>query len=285
MPGAGVLDLRIREKRFASPPSAARRCCATCASAPAPGEVVALLGRSGAGKSTLLRIALGLDRDFDGGRDAFRAGRIGVVFQEPLSAALADGGREPAPCRDRRRAGARHRGAARRGGAGGCGGAAARRAFARHGAPRVGGARACGRSRRAGAGRAVRLARPQLAGGTGRAADDRGRAGRARWCWSPCTTSSMRSPLPTVSWCCMASRPVLAADVAVPDRGDAAALEGLRGELLARFAFLAADGHRMTAGDGGTVPLRRVLQVACLLAGGFWCRRRRGGRARSSSTT
>ena len=44
--------------------------------------MLALLGRSGAGKSTLLRIALGLDRAFEG-RVRLPPGRIGAVFQEP----------------------------------------------------------------------------------------------------------------------------------------------------------------------------------------------------------
>ena len=48
----------------------------------APREVVALFGASGTGKSTTLRIALGLDHDFTGQRAA-RAGRVGVMFQEP----------------------------------------------------------------------------------------------------------------------------------------------------------------------------------------------------------
>jgi NitT/TauT family transport system ATP-binding protein len=47
-----------------------------------PGEVLALVGRSGIGKSTILRIALGLDRDFEG-RTALPPGRVGVMFQEP----------------------------------------------------------------------------------------------------------------------------------------------------------------------------------------------------------
>ena len=47
-----------------------------------PGEVLALLGASGAGKTTTLRIAMGLDTAFDGSVRR-RAGRLGVVFQEP----------------------------------------------------------------------------------------------------------------------------------------------------------------------------------------------------------
>ena len=48
-----------------------------------PGEVLALLGPSGTGKTTTLRIATGLDRGF-GGAVSRPAGRLGVVFQEPL---------------------------------------------------------------------------------------------------------------------------------------------------------------------------------------------------------
>ena len=81
MPGAAMLDLRIRDKRFAG--ARPRPVLRNVQFSAGPGEVLALLGRSGAGKSTLLRIALGLDRDFTGGV-RLPAGRIGVVFQEPL---------------------------------------------------------------------------------------------------------------------------------------------------------------------------------------------------------
>lgn len=80
MPGAAVLDLRIREKRFAGARS--WPVLRDVHFRAGPGEVIALLGRSGAGKSTLLRIALGLDRAFDGGVQ-LAPGRVGVVFQEP----------------------------------------------------------------------------------------------------------------------------------------------------------------------------------------------------------
>ena len=79
MPGAGVLDLRIREKRFDD----ARPVLRDVNFRAGAGEVIALLGQSGAGKTTLLRIALGLDAEFDGSV-SLPQGRIGVVFQEPL---------------------------------------------------------------------------------------------------------------------------------------------------------------------------------------------------------
>jgi NitT/TauT family transport system ATP-binding protein len=75
-----MLDLRLREKRF--PAAGARAVLRDVHFRAAPGEVLALLGRSGAGKTTLLRIALGLDAAFDG-RVTRPAGRMGVVFQEP----------------------------------------------------------------------------------------------------------------------------------------------------------------------------------------------------------
>lgn len=82
MPGAGVLDLRIREKRYPSTDARPLVVLRDVQFRAEPGEVLALLGRSGAGKSTLLRIALGLDQAFDGSVTR-PAGRIGVVFQEP----------------------------------------------------------------------------------------------------------------------------------------------------------------------------------------------------------
>lgn len=50
-----------------------------------PGSFTALVGPSGAGKSTLLNIVSGLDINFTGRLDwaTGRAGRIGIVFQEP----------------------------------------------------------------------------------------------------------------------------------------------------------------------------------------------------------
>ncbi|WP_264711831.1 ATP-binding cassette domain-containing protein [Limobrevibacterium gyesilva] len=48
----------------------------------APGEFIALFGPSGVGKTTTLRIVLGLDTAFTG-RVRRGRGRIGVVFQEP----------------------------------------------------------------------------------------------------------------------------------------------------------------------------------------------------------
>lgn len=78
-----MLDVWIREKRFATSGSPPRPVLRDVRFSAGPGQVIALLGRSGAGKSSLLRIALGLDHDFDG-HVATSPGRRGVVFQEPL---------------------------------------------------------------------------------------------------------------------------------------------------------------------------------------------------------
>jgi len=84
MPGAGQLSVRIGEKRFRDPLSGGvREVLRGVAFDGAPGEVLALFGPSGTGKTTTLRIVLGLDRDFTGSVRR-PAGRIGVVFQEPL---------------------------------------------------------------------------------------------------------------------------------------------------------------------------------------------------------
>jgi ABC-type nitrate/sulfonate/bicarbonate transport system ATPase subunit len=82
VPGAGMLDVKIRAKDFRSSRGVARPVLRDVAFAAAPGEVLALLGPSGIGKSTILRITLGLDRDFEGSVH-LPPGRLGVMFQEP----------------------------------------------------------------------------------------------------------------------------------------------------------------------------------------------------------
>lgn len=87
MPGGEQLSVRIREKRFPDPSGprrgAGREVLRGVAFDGAPGEVLALFGPSGTGKTTTLRIVLGVDRDFVGSVQR-PAGRMGVVFQEPL---------------------------------------------------------------------------------------------------------------------------------------------------------------------------------------------------------
>jgi sulfonate transport system ATP-binding protein len=83
MPGDAMLDVRLQAKAFRLPerdtPTQILRDIAFSAS---PGEVIAILGPSGIGKSTILRICLGLDRDFQGSVRR-PPGRLGVMFQEP----------------------------------------------------------------------------------------------------------------------------------------------------------------------------------------------------------
>jgi ABC-type nitrate/sulfonate/bicarbonate transport system ATPase subunit len=77
-----MLEVKIRAKEFRSSRGDTRQILRDVAFAAAPGEVLALLGPSGIGKSTILRIALGLDRDFEGSVQ-LPPGRLGVMFQEP----------------------------------------------------------------------------------------------------------------------------------------------------------------------------------------------------------
>jgi len=82
MPGAAVLEVRIKAKAFASDHGRSRQILRHINFSAEPGEVLALVGPSGIGKSTVLRIALALDNDFDG-TARLPPGRIGVMFQEP----------------------------------------------------------------------------------------------------------------------------------------------------------------------------------------------------------
>jgi ABC-type nitrate/sulfonate/bicarbonate transport system ATPase subunit len=82
MPGAAVLEVRIRSKAFPTSRAPARQVLRDVAFSAAAGEIVVLLGPSGVGKSTILRIALGLDAAFDGSL-RLPSGRLGVMFQEP----------------------------------------------------------------------------------------------------------------------------------------------------------------------------------------------------------
>jgi NitT/TauT family transport system ATP-binding protein len=82
VPGGAVLEVSIRSKTYASAGGLVRQILRDIAFTAQPGEVLALVGRSGIGKSTILRIALGLDRDFEGSV-ALSSGRVGVMFQEP----------------------------------------------------------------------------------------------------------------------------------------------------------------------------------------------------------
>ena len=77
MRGDAALELRIIEKVFGGQP--VLRDVGFIAG---PGEILALFGPSGAGKSTTLRITLGLDRDFTGHIHRPDT-RLGVMFQEP----------------------------------------------------------------------------------------------------------------------------------------------------------------------------------------------------------
>jgi NitT/TauT family transport system ATP-binding protein len=77
-----MLEVTIRSKDFLPARGAARPVLRDIAFQSGTGEVLALLGPSGIGKSTALRIILGLDRDFIGSV-RLPPGRLGVMFQEP----------------------------------------------------------------------------------------------------------------------------------------------------------------------------------------------------------
>jgi ABC-type nitrate/sulfonate/bicarbonate transport system ATPase subunit len=82
MPGAAELEVHIVAKRVTAPDGTDRILLRELHLTAAAGEIIALLGPSGAGKTTTLRIALGLDRQFEG-RVRAPDGRVGAVFQEP----------------------------------------------------------------------------------------------------------------------------------------------------------------------------------------------------------
>jgi ABC-type nitrate/sulfonate/bicarbonate transport system ATPase subunit len=77
-----MLEVDIRGKVFPATGGAVRQILHHVAFTAAAGEILVLLGPSGIGKSTILRIALGLDRDFEG-HTSLPDGRLGVMFQEP----------------------------------------------------------------------------------------------------------------------------------------------------------------------------------------------------------
>jgi ABC-type nitrate/sulfonate/bicarbonate transport system ATPase subunit len=82
MPGAAMLEVKIRAKAFRASRGPARQILRDIAFSATPGEMLVLLGPSGIGKSTILRIVLGLDPDFEG-HITLPPARLGVMFQEP----------------------------------------------------------------------------------------------------------------------------------------------------------------------------------------------------------
>lgn len=82
MPGDAALDIRIHARRFPAPHGGVREVLRDVAFTAREGEILALFGPSGTGKSTVLRIVAGLDRGFDG-TTRLPPRRIGAVFQEP----------------------------------------------------------------------------------------------------------------------------------------------------------------------------------------------------------
>ena len=81
--GGAVFDVTIRSKTFpAGTGKGTRQVLRDISFAAVTGEILALVGPSGVGKSTVLRIALGLDRDFEGSVE-LPQDRVGVMFQEP----------------------------------------------------------------------------------------------------------------------------------------------------------------------------------------------------------
>ena len=82
-----MLEVNIRSKAYATPPGVLirgtqRQILRDIAFSAGSGEILALLGPSGVGKSSILRIVLGLDGDYQG-NVRLPQGRTGVMFQEP----------------------------------------------------------------------------------------------------------------------------------------------------------------------------------------------------------
>jgi NitT/TauT family transport system ATP-binding protein len=77
-----MLEVRIRSKDFPLSGGAARKVLHNVSFAAAPGNILVLLGQSGIGKSTVLRIAMGLERNFEGSV-SLGSNKVGCMFQEP----------------------------------------------------------------------------------------------------------------------------------------------------------------------------------------------------------
>jgi ABC-type nitrate/sulfonate/bicarbonate transport system ATPase subunit len=80
---AAPLELRIDAKSFLSADGTPVEVVRDLELRLEAGSFGALIGPSGCGKTTILRIAAGLDADFRGKLCTPRAGRLGMVFQEP----------------------------------------------------------------------------------------------------------------------------------------------------------------------------------------------------------
>lgn len=77
-----MLEVNIRSKAHAAPNGTRRQILRDIVFTAKPGEILALLGPSGVGKSSILRIILGLDQDYQG-HVRLPRGQTGVMFQEP----------------------------------------------------------------------------------------------------------------------------------------------------------------------------------------------------------
>ena len=107
------LEARVARKSFRTASGRSVPVLANLSFALEEGETGALIGPSGCGKSTLMRILAGLDRDFEGSVDIPTHGRVGMRFQEPQLAAVAQRRGQRASCRARRKR-SRGRGLVRR---------------------------------------------------------------------------------------------------------------------------------------------------------------------------